>query len=146
MAFTEGTGVMRTYEDGDAVFEQGEPGEHLYIVVEGGVRIRKAGDLVATVVAEFGPGDMFGEQALVENQPHSASAEAVGHTEIALYDKETFLAALRDDPELALRVIQSLSSRLRSTTEQLQRVCTQYVLDRTEMALTQKAILENELT
>lgn len=141
----EGSSSVRVYEDGEHVFREGEPGEHLYLVLEGRVAIRKDGDPVATVVAEFGPGDMLGEQSLVDERPHSASAVSVGRSEIALYDKESFLDSLRTDPELALRVIKSLSSRLRSTTEQLQRVCTQYVLDRTEIALTERAVITNDL-
>lgn len=145
MQFDEEPGTTRTYGDGEIVFREGELGEHLFVVLSGGVRIRKEGDLVATVLGELTPGEMFGEITLLDRRPHSATAIAVGDTELAVYDQDAFLSALRRDPELALRVIASLTTRLRSSNEQLQQVCTQHVLDRTEMALIQKAVLESEL-
>ncbi|GAB4275500.1 MAG: hypothetical protein Kow0056_05130 [Coriobacteriia bacterium] len=146
MELSEVGGELRRYGDGDVVFEEGETGHYLYIVVSGRVRIKKEGELFATVLAECGPGDMFGELSMIDNRPHSASAIAEGETELAVYDRETFVRALKEDPDFALRMIESLAERLRATTEQLQNVCTQYVRDRTEMALIQKAVLEGELS
>lgn len=145
MDFSEVGGELRTFQDGEPVFEEGQEGHYLYVVKTGGVRIRKDGELFATVLAECGPGDMFGELAMIDGRPHSASALAVGETELALYDRSTFDDALRADPDFAGRMIESLADRLRNTTEQLQNVCGQYVRDRTEMALIQKAVLEGEL-
>ncbi len=145
MGFHDTGGEMRVFEDGETIFMEGEEGNHLYIVLSGSVVIRKGGDLVTTTLGELGPGTMFGEQALVDGRPHSATAEAAGRTEVALYDKHTFLEALCDDPRLALRVIESLSGRLRATTETLQSLCEQYVRDRAEIALTERAILHGEI-
>ncbi len=139
-------GSIRRCADGEVVFREGDEGTHLYVINEGAVRIRKDGDIVATVVAEFGPGEMFGESAIIEHRPRSASAIAVGETELSLYDRESFLEALRQDPELALRAMGALTERLRVTTQRLQDVCTQHVLDRAEMILTERAILEAELS
>lgn len=146
MGLVESGGEVRRYVDGETVFAEGEYGEHLYVVRAGAVRIWTSGDLVSTTLAELGPGTMFGEQALIDGRPHSANAEAVGDTEIALYDKAAFLAALRGEPELALQVIESMSSRLRAANDLLQKLCEQYVLDQAELALTQKAILESDLS
>lgn len=139
-------GELRKYADGDIIFDEGEDGQHLYIVLSGRVRIRKEGDLFSTVLAECGPGDMFGELAMIDCRPHSAAAIAAGETELALYDRATFIKALNDDAQFAVRMVESLAERLRATTEQLQKVCAQYVRDRTEMALIQKAVLEGELS
>ncbi|MDO8964811.1 MAG: Crp/Fnr family transcriptional regulator [Coriobacteriia bacterium] len=146
MTLDESDSTRRFYEDGDLVFAEGSPGEHLYVVVEGGVAIRRRGELFTSVIAEFGPGEIFGELALFEHKPHSAEATAIGETMLALYDRATFIAALEGDPELALRVIESLSSRLRDTTDKLQQIATQHILDRTEMALVQRAVLESDLS
>lgn len=145
MGFVDSNGTLRKYADGETIFAEGEDGQHLFIVMKGDVRIWKRGELASATLGELGPGTMFGEQALVDERPHSATAQAVGETEVALYDKETFLDALADDPQLALKVIESLSIRLRSTTDALQKLCDQYVLDQAELTLTQKAILEGEL-
>ncbi len=139
-------GTVRAYDDGDVIFTEGDDGLYLYVIISGAVSIRKEGDLVATVVAELGAGEMFGESAIIEHRPRSATAVAVGATELACYDRQAFLDALADDPELALRAMGALIERLRVTTEQLQHLATQHVLDRAEMALTERAILESELS
>ncbi len=139
-------GSIARYDDGGVIFTEGEDGLYLYVIVSGAVRIRKEGDIVATVVAELGPGEMFGESAIIEERPRSATAVARGATELARYDRESFLAALADDPELALRAMSAIIDRLRLTTERLQHLATQHVLDRAEMALTERAILESELS
>jgi len=141
---TEGGSVVR-FADGETVFGEGDEGLYLYVIISGAVRIRKEGKLVTTVVAELGKGEMFGESAIIEHRPRSATALALGETELALYDKAAFLRALSDDPELALRAMSALIGRLRLTTERLQELATQHVLDRAEMALTDRAILQSEL-
>jgi CRP-like cAMP-binding protein len=146
VALDAGSGIVRQYEDGELVFDEGSAGGFLYVVLQGGIAIRKHGELFTSVIAEFGVGEIFGEMALFESRPHSASATAMGLTMLALYDRETFVGALSHDPELALRVIGSLSSRLRVTTEKLQQIATQHILDRTEMALVQRAVLESDLS
>jgi len=146
VSMLDSAGSIAHFSDGEKVFAEGDPSESVYVVASGGVRIRKEGEPVATVVAEFGPGEMFGESGLVEGRVRSASATAIGETELACYDRETFLEALRSDPELAERVIGLLAERLRITTERLHRLATQHVLDRTDIALTEKAVLESELS
>ena len=140
------TGEVLEFADGDIVFAEGDDSTCLYLIQRGGIRIRKEGELVATVVAELGQGEMFGESGLIEERPRSATAVALGPTTLACYSRETFLQALREDPELALRAMAALIERLRTTTDQLQKLATQHVLDRTDLALTQKAILESELS
>lgn len=146
MSVLDSAGSIARFGDGDRVFSEGDASEYVYVVASGGVRIRKEGEPVATVVAEFGPGEMFGESGLVEGRVRSASATAIGETELACYDRDTFMQALRTDPELAERVIALLAERLRVTTERLHLLATQHVLDRTDIALTEKAILESELS
>ncbi|MBC7266179.1 MAG: Crp/Fnr family transcriptional regulator [Anaerosomatales bacterium] len=139
------SGRIVSLSDGEPVFEEGDAGDRMFIVLRGCVRIKKRGMHVETVVAELGPGEMFGESAILEGRARAASAVAVGETELASYDREEFLEALRSDPELALDAMRALAERLRLTTERLQHLATQYVLDRAEMALTEKALLEAEL-
>ena len=139
------SGVIRAFEDGEMVFHEGDDDASLYVVVSGTVDIRKEGGLVTTTIASFTAGDMFGELALIEQRLRSATAVAVGATEVEVYDRATFLDSLREDPELALRVMESLAGRLRETTDRLQEVCTQYVLDRADMALIERAVLASEI-
>ncbi|MCX8007931.1 MAG: cyclic nucleotide-binding domain-containing protein [Coriobacteriia bacterium] len=139
------SGRLVKLSDGETVFEEGSEGDRMYVVLRGAVRIKKRGTVVDTVVGEIGPGEMFGESAILEERPRSATAVAVGETELASYDRREFLEALRNDPELALAAMRAMAERLRTTTERLQQLATQHVLDRAEVALTEKALLEAEL-
>ncbi len=141
----EGGGWTETYEDGALIFEEGDEGSCLYVVLSGVVRIEKRGDVVTSVIAELGPGEMFGESAIIEGRERAACARAVGRTVLAAYDREAFLRALREDPELGLRAMGTLCERLRVTTQRLQDLAQQYVLDRAELALTERAILEGDI-
>jgi CRP-like cAMP-binding protein len=145
MRFADKGSLLR-FGDGETIFAEGDPAQSVYIVVSGGVEIRKPGEPVATVVAELGPGDVFGESALLADRPRSAQATAMGETELACYDRDTFLDAIRSDPDLAVRIISTLAERLHVATERLHRLATQHVLDKTDIALTEKAVLESELS
>lgn len=140
-----GVAEVLEFADGETIFEEGSIGEYLFVVLEGGVCIRKRAELFQTVLAELGPGEIFGEQALIEAKPRTAYAVAEGPTRLAAYDRDAFIASMRDDPGVALRVIAGLSARLRDTTDKLQLIATQHILDRAEMVLVQKAVLESEL-
>lgn len=142
----ESGGSMLRYRDGEVVFAEGDVSDVVYVIVRGAVRIRKEGEPVATVVAELRPGELFGESALVAGRTRSATATAVGDTELASYERDAFLEALGADPESAVRAIILLAERLRVATGRLHQLATQYVLDQTDIALTEKAVLESELS
>ena len=145
MRFDTAGGSVVRFSDGETIFQEGDEGLFMYMIISGSVNIRKQGSLVATVVACLEAGEMFGESAIIEHRPRAAAAVAVGDTELACYDRDSFLAALGEDPELALQAMSTLIARLRVTTERLQDLATQHVLDRAEMSLTERAILQNDL-
>jgi len=104
----------RRYPAGSLIFRQGDPGDGVYVVREGLVEI--AGQLGANprqVFSRLGPGELFGEMAVIEDQPRSADAVAARDTTADFIPREALLAAVRLSPELALSLLREISQRLR---------------------------------
>lgn len=110
--------------DGTVIFEEGAPGDSLYFVTGGRVRISKrvsSGGMKDLAI--LGPGDCFGEMALVEDVARSARASAVGPTALFRLGREEMNRWLKSHPELAMdffaELVQVLSRRLRRTSSEL---------------------------
>lgn len=93
---------------GSVVFEPGEPGDAVYLVLTGLVRIRD-GDVE---LADIGPGGYFGEQAAMLRTTHSATAQAVEDSELMVIPQEPFKRLLDRDPKVAERVRRTMERRL----------------------------------
>lgn len=98
------------FADGGVVFVKGDHGEFAYLVRSGEVEIRSAGHAFEVV----GPGGLFGEMALIDGGPRSASAVASKATELVVIDQETFARLTREVPDFAIKVMQLLAQRLRN--------------------------------
>ncbi|MEE2677684.1 MAG: Crp/Fnr family transcriptional regulator [Myxococcota bacterium] len=105
-------GYERSLEPGEAVFDQGDPGDHLYVIRAGEIELVREGDRGERTVARLGPGDFFGELSLVAGQPYSTRALAVSATRVLALDRETLEALCVDQPEIAIRMVRVLVSRL----------------------------------
>ena len=130
-------GDICRYGAGDMIFREGDPGDYIYFVLRGSVQIRKEDDHFASALAKCTEGDLFGELAIVDSQPRSASAIALGDTELIRYDEDTFKDAVGQRPELALEIVVALGRKLRSTNEELQKVRAAYARSRSEDASAQ---------
>jgi CRP/FNR family transcriptional regulator, cyclic AMP receptor protein len=111
-------GLRRVYEKGAVVFMRGDPGDSLCGVVRGRVRISAslaAGKEVFLNIME--PGDSFGEIALLDGQPRTATATAMVRTELIVFPRERFLGLLSTEPQLAAHLIQLLCRRVRWTAQ-----------------------------
>jgi len=94
----------------------------MYVVQDGEavvVREEAGGEVV---VGELGPGDLFGEMAIFERQPRSATVRARGPARVLTLDKRAFLRRVHEDPSLAFRILQKMSERVRSLDEELARL------------------------
>jgi CRP/FNR family transcriptional regulator, cyclic AMP receptor protein len=110
--------TRRTYENGSVVFMRGDPGDSLYGVVTGKVRISSSapgGKEVFLNVME--PGDAFGEIALLDGQARTATATTMSASELIVIQREQFLALLRREPRLAIHLIELLCKRVRWTAQ-----------------------------
>lgn len=115
----------RTYTAGQPIFFQGDPGNAIYIIASGQVRIYVHGEDGQEVsVVIYGPGDLFGEMALLDRQPRSATATAMEDAVLLAMSADDFYRHLRQSHQLALNLMMALSTRLRETTEAIESLAT----------------------
>jgi CRP/FNR family cyclic AMP-dependent transcriptional regulator len=98
-----------TYKAGETIFKEGDDGEMLYVVIEGEVDIVINNKVVETVAV----GGMFGEGALIINEPRSATAIAKTDCRLVPVSQKRFLFLVQETPFFALQVMQTLAERLR---------------------------------
>lgn len=109
---------QRSYDAGETVFFQGDPGNAVYLVKSGTIRIYvHAEDGQEISVVLYGAGDLFGEMSLLDQMPRSASAVAMESTVLWVMAGDDFYRHLYTSHQLALNVMLTLSTRLRETNE-----------------------------
>ena len=113
------TEFVRTYPKDTMVFSEGESGVELYIIRAGSVRITKIVDDAEVILAILKPGDIFGEMALLENKPRSASAIAHEETTLLAVNRGNFKGMVVDQPKIISRLTVLLSERIWSLYKQL---------------------------
>ena len=114
--------TKRRFRAGDKIFREGDPGEVLYLVQSGQVRIyvHGTGTGIETSVFLCGrPGEIFGELAIVDGLPRSATATAMEETVVYTLSREAFQRHMRRVPQLALNFMKLLSVRVRYNTKQV---------------------------
>lgn len=111
-----------TCEPGEALFHEGEPADAAFVIRSGEVEVvsGKPGDEV--VLGTLGKNDLFGEMALILNEPRSATIRAVGPLEVVKIDADVFLRLVTENPETALAVMRSLSEKIVRLTERYNRL------------------------
>lgn len=102
----------REFPAGAVLFEEGQPGHDMYIIVSGEIEIRRQVGGSERVLAVLPAGEFFGEMAILNGRPRSATAVARTTARLFVIDGTTFEAMLRARPEIALRLIKALASRL----------------------------------
>ncbi|MCL4790542.1 MAG: Crp/Fnr family transcriptional regulator [Gammaproteobacteria bacterium] len=110
--------IRGSYRSGTRIFAQGEPGDALYGLIAGQVRISAStpgGQEVFLNILE--PGDSFGEIAALDGHPRTASADALTDTELFLIRRADLLALIAKEPQLALPLLELLCKRLRWTSD-----------------------------
>ncbi|MFP4211701.1 MAG: Crp/Fnr family transcriptional regulator [Alkalispirochaeta sp.] len=115
----------QTIRDGTVIFEEGQPGDKMYIIQNGTVRITKMIDGREHRLAELVKGDFFGEMAIVSNIVRTATATASGTVEILAFDRPGFEAMIGKNTKIAMNVIDKLSKRLQNSNAQIQQLVRQ---------------------
>jgi CRP/FNR family transcriptional regulator, cyclic AMP receptor protein len=128
--------VPRRFEPGQVVFHEGDASDTCYIVREGSARAtHEHGDGRTITLATFGPGDIFGELAMFEDERRSATVEAIEPTSVVAVLGPDMRALMSEHPEIATRLVIALAGRLREANERLSRQSFQSVQSRVAMAL-----------
>ncbi len=102
------------------LFREGDRGEEMFILQSGKVRISKRIRGVEKTLATLEKGEFFGEMAILNDKPRSATAETVDECEMLVIDRKTFDALLRSNVEIAIRFIKRMADRLRETNDQME--------------------------
>lgn len=108
-----GIGRRMIYRAGERIFSEGQLGKEMYVVESGKIRIFLTSQNRELTLAVLMRGDFFGEMALLEDLPRSASASAMIETRLIAIGKEDFKYLIREHPEIAMKVLGRFSSRLR---------------------------------
>jgi CRP-like cAMP-binding protein len=105
---------------GRVIFHEGEPGDSLYVVLDGKVKLgRKSADGRENLVAVLGPSDQFGELSLFDPGPRMSTATAVTDARLARMTKPALRAWITDRPEISERLLHVIARRLRRTEHML---------------------------
>jgi CRP-like cAMP-binding protein len=130
--------VPRSFGSGEVVFREGDASDTCYIVRDGRARaIRSHRDGRTITLARFGPGDIFGELALFEDELRSATVEAIEATTVVAVLGPDMRRLLGEHAEMSARLVIALGRRLRETNERLSRQSFQTVQSRVAVVLSQ---------
>ncbi|MEY4508315.1 MAG: hypothetical protein RLZZ450_437 [Pseudomonadota bacterium] len=110
---------VRHFVSDEPIFAEGAVGDELFVVLSGRVRVQKGG----TAIVELGPGEHFGEMALIDRGPRSASVSAVEETRLLAMKRRDFLGIVKHERELGVKLLWQflgvLTERLRNTSREL---------------------------
>src|SRR3989440_639844 len=135
-----------TLKRGASIFCKGDPGNSMFAVISGTVKISVSSpDGRNAILNLIGPGEIFGEIAVLSGEPRTADAIANAQCEIFVIDRREFLPFVKSQPALSMKFIQLLCERLRRTSEQVEQIILQNLPGRLASALiglTEKRKLE----
>src|SRR3954470_10337379 len=112
--------LVRKHPAGTVLFREGERGRTMYVIRSGKVNIWKRISDSEITLAMLGPGEFFGEMALLEGLPRSAGATVVEESLLIEVEQATFETLVRKNGEISVRLMRRLSSRLREADRQIQ--------------------------
>jgi CRP-like cAMP-binding protein len=110
------------FDNGQVLFHEGDDGDDMYIIQSGRVAIKKKVKDSDTTLAVLEKGDFFGEMAILERMPRSATAEVIEEGDLIVISGEMFGDMIKANPEIAVRMLRKQSIRLRETNRQLESV------------------------
>jgi CRP/FNR family transcriptional regulator len=130
--------VPRAFAAGDVVFREGDDSDTCYVVQSGHARaLREHPDGRQITLATFGPGDIFGELAMFDDERRSATVEAIDDLEVAGILGPDMRRLMREHPDIAVQLSIALGRRLRAANERLARQSFQTVQSRVALVLDQ---------
>jgi CRP/FNR family transcriptional regulator len=128
--------VPRAFEPGQVVFREGDASDTCYVVRSGRARaVREHSDGRTITLATFGPGDIFGELAMFEDERRSATVEAVQATSVVAVLGPDMRRLMVEHPEISIRLVVALGRRLRETNDRLAKQSFQTVQSRVAVVL-----------
>jgi CRP-like cAMP-binding protein len=112
----------KDFPKGTLLFHEGDPGREMFIIQKGKVQVRKRVGSGEKILTELGDGEFFGEMALLEGMNRSATVEVIENSKILVINPETFENLLKGNPEITVKMLKKMASRLRNLDEHLETV------------------------
>jgi CRP/FNR family cyclic AMP-dependent transcriptional regulator len=109
----------RTYSPGDVIFREGDLGNEMFIIQSGKVKISKQLKDGEKTLVILGPGDFFGEMAVIDKDVRSANASAVEDARLIALDEEVFEMHMQSNPKIVKKILKNLTARLRDANHQI---------------------------
>lgn len=109
----------RVYQPGEIIFREGDAGETMFIIQEGEVRIHKRVRDQETTLAVLKDGDFFGEMAIIDKEPRSASATSETESRLIVLSDEIFESQIQTNPKIIMAIVRKMSERLRNADRQI---------------------------
>jgi CRP-like cAMP-binding protein len=110
----------KTFAPGEVVFREGDPGAQMFVIQTGRVELTRHVRGRELHLATLPPGEFFGEMAIVNNRPRSATATVLEETRLLVLDGKTFEQMVRNNTEIAVRMIKKLAARLQQANQQVE--------------------------
>jgi CRP/FNR family cyclic AMP-dependent transcriptional regulator len=123
-------------ESGRSVFAQGDEGDAMYVIEDGAVDIIAGSGRQKVILASLFKRQYFGELALLDGAPRSASAVASRDTRLLALDRDDFVEFIKKRPDAALAIMHEVGERIRATNELMTRTVTRNVLEEEDQKLT----------
>ena len=111
----------RVYETGEILFEEGDRGHGIFIIVTGGVRAESSRELLKAMAVDIGPGEILGELSLFDEGPRMGTVTAVERTSIVALFRGEFFSLLSSDRNLGAKVLLEIARTLSRRTRELLR-------------------------
>ncbi len=109
----------KQYRDGETIIRQGELGDCMYVVQSGRVEVVQSSEHGKQHLAFLETGDFFGEMSVFEKEVRSATVQSAGEARVLKVDKKTLLRRIREDPLLAVNLLQTMSHRIRDLNAEI---------------------------
>ena len=109
----------KTYKNGEIICREGEEGKNMFVIQSGKVTVSKDIQNGETTLTTLKEGEIFGEMALFDHLPRSATVKAAGDAVVLSVDKKGFFAKVSKDPTLAFNILEGMSRRIRTINEEI---------------------------
>jgi len=110
----------RTFPAGTVLFKEGDSGREMYVIQAGKIKISKKVRNEEQTLAVIGAGEFFGEMAIFNNKPRSATATVLEECKVLVVDPRTLEAMIKGNTEIAVRMIKKLAARLQEADDQIE--------------------------
>ena len=108
-----------TYRKGEVIFNQGDPGDTMFIIQSGAVEISRSQNSQKSVLALLEKGDFFGEMALIDKHPRAATATAISHSHLLPLTRLSLMERIRHDPGVVIHLLKTLCERINNTNRMI---------------------------